>query len=94
MKAPFFDSLRTQQQTGYIVNAGSYPLARVPGLLFLVQSPTVGVGDISKRVDAFVTDYFATLSAMSVSDFESQRQALLVQLQEKPKNMSEQSMEF
>ena len=94
LKAPFFDSLRTQQQTGYIVNAGSYPLARVPGLLFLVQSPTVGVGDISKRIDTFVTEYFATLSVMSVADFESQRQALLVQLQERPKSMSEQSMEF
>ena len=94
LKAPFFHSLRTQQQTGYIVNAASFPMARVPGLVFLVQSPTVGVGDINKRIDAFIAGYFDELSAMDDATFENQRQALLLQLKEKPQNIAEQSMEF
>jgi insulysin len=94
LKADFFHSLRTEQQTGYIVNCASMPLARVPGLAFLVQSPTVGVGEIHRRVDAFIQQQYPVLEKMDDAGFEAHRQALMVQLSEKPKNLSEQALRY
>lgn len=94
LQSAFFQSLRTEQQLGYIVSGSYLPLARVPGVIFLVQSPTHGIGDINQRINAFIQQYFAVVSASDDKWFEEQRQALLTQLQEKPKNLSEQSIEF
>ncbi|HQQ63964.1 MAG TPA: insulinase family protein [Pseudomonadales bacterium] len=94
VKSAFFQSLRTEQQVGYIVNCAYLPMARVPGIAFLVQSPTRGVGDINKKVDAFIEEYFAFLNSRDDAWFEQQRQAVLTQLQEKPHNLAEQSMEY
>ncbi|HSC76904.1 MAG TPA: insulinase family protein [Pseudomonadales bacterium] len=92
--SPFFHSLRTQQQLGYIVSASYMPLARVPGISFLVQSPSTGVGDINQRADTFIREYFQFISAQNDAWFEQQKQALLTQLQEKPKSQAEQTAEF
>lgn len=92
LKAAFFNALRTEQQTGYIVNCASLPLARVPGIAFLVQSPVVGAGDIHHRINDFMKQYYQVIEQMPDEAFESQRQALLVQLSEKPKNLAEQAM--
>ncbi len=94
LKAPFFHALRTEQQLGYIVSAGYLPLARVPGLMFLVQSPTHGIGQIHQRADMFINEHFRFISSQDEQWFAQQRQALLTQLQEKPKNLSDQSVEF
>lgn len=94
IKSAFFQALRTEQQVGYIVNAAYLPMARVPGIAFLVQSPTHGVGDINKRVEDFIQAYFSFVSSQDDAWFEQQRQAVLTQLEEKPHNLVEQSMEF
>src|SRR5690606_30926925 len=39
LRTPFYDSLRTESQLGYVVNAGSLSLLKTSGLLFTVQSP-------------------------------------------------------
>ena len=92
LKSAFFNTLRTEQQTGYIVNCASMPLVRVPGIAFLVQSPSVGVGDIHRRIDDFLGKQYAVVEQMPESEFESQRQALLLQLEEKPKSLAEQAL--
>jgi secreted Zn-dependent insulinase-like peptidase len=94
IKSDFFQAIRTDQQVGYIVNCAYLPMARVPGIAFLVQSPTYGAGDINKRIDSFIHDYFAVLGKQDDASFEQQRQAVLTQLQEKPHNLAEQSMEY
>jgi len=43
LQSPFYSSLRTEQQLGYIVFLGSLQLKEVPGSVFVVQSPTVSV---------------------------------------------------
>ncbi|WP_315982825.1 hypothetical protein [Aliamphritea spongicola] len=40
MEAPFYTSLRTEQQLGYVVFATPLQMQDVPGLAFVVQSPT------------------------------------------------------
>lgn len=94
LAAPFFDSLRTEQQLGYIVGERYLPLVRVPGLTFLVQSPSYSAADISAKVDAFITHYYSVIDKKDAVWFEQQKRAVMVQLEEKPKNQSEQAEQF
>ena len=42
INAPFFKSIRTDQQLGYIVSGRNTKLENLPGLSFLIQSPKAG----------------------------------------------------
>ncbi|MEZ5539261.1 MAG: insulinase family protein [Pseudomonadales bacterium] len=90
----YFNSLRTEQQLGYIVTARYLPLTRVPGLAFLVQSPSHSAADIDEKSQEFIQKYFSTISQRDDAWFEQQKRALLVQLEDKPKNQSEQAERF
>ena len=94
LESPFFHSLRTEQQLGYVVGARYFPLLRVPGIIFMVQSPSHDIGDINRRIEQFIHEQFNFVAAQGDAWFEQQRQALLTQLQEKPKNQAEQTEEF
>lgn len=94
LAAPFFDHLRTEQQLGYIVSGSYSPLVRVPGLAFLVQSPSHSVEDVDARVDAFLQQYLSVIEKKDDAWFEQQKRALMVQLEEKPKNQAEQAALF
>ena len=94
LQSAFFHSLRTEQQLGYIVGARYSPLVRVPGITFLVQSPSHSLSDVNQRVDEFIVKQKEVISKKDDVWFEQQKQALLTQLQEKPKNLAEQSVEF
>jgi secreted Zn-dependent insulinase-like peptidase len=94
LASPFFDSLRTEQQLGYIVGARYLPLVRVPGLAFLVQSPSHGIAEINARADAFIKQYFSVIDKKDDAWFEQQKRAVMVQLQEKPKNQPDQAEQF
>jgi len=94
MSADFFHELRTQQQLGYVVYGRYYPLARVPGMIFLVQSPTHSAQQIDGRITTFLEEYAKTLAVMKPEQFERHRAALLLQLQESPKSLGEQGGEW
>jgi secreted Zn-dependent insulinase-like peptidase len=94
LAAPFFDSLRTEQQLGYIVGERYLPLVSVPGLTFLVQSPSHSIADINAKADAFINHYYSVMDKKDAAWFEQQKRAVMVQLEEKPKNQSEQAEQF
>jgi len=94
MGSDFFHELRTQQQLGYVVYGSYYPLARVPGLAFLVQSPSHSAQQIDSSMTAFLESYARTLATMKPEQFERHRAALLLQLQESPKSLAEQGGEW
>ena len=54
LDTPFYQQLRTEEQLGYIVNAGYSPLLEAPGIALVVQSPDVESGMIAERMDAFM----------------------------------------
>lgn len=94
IKAPFFNSLRTEQQLGYVVAAVDTSLQRVPGFGLLVQSPVADRAAINKAIDEFLQQFEKRLVEMPAAEFEQYRQGLLASLREKPKNLSEQSGRF
>lgn len=84
MQSPFYSSLRTEQQLGYIVFMGSMRLKEVPASVFVVQSPTASVGDIQKAVTQFITDFSHNIP----EDVEVFKQAVITKLLEAAPSLS------
>jgi insulysin len=84
MQSPFYSSLRTEQQLGYVVFMGSLRLKQVPASVFVVQSPTASVGEIQKAVTHFITDFGNKIP----EDVEVFKQAVITKLLEAAPSLS------
>lgn len=76
LDTPFYQQLRTEEQLGYIVNAGYSPLLEAPGIAFLVQSPDVESDTIAERIDVFIQAASERLDNLSNEDLAPSRQAV------------------
>ena len=94
LRSPFFSSLRTDQQLGYVVSAGIRRMDTQSGNLFLVQSPSAGVAHIENAVIEFLQDYLAQWDAMTEAAFEQQKAGLMTRLLEKDKNLNQRSRRY
>ncbi|WP_251976950.1 insulinase family protein [Salinicola avicenniae] len=88
---PFFATLRTDEQLGYIVNAGYAPLLDAPGLALLVQSPSVSSTTIGERMDAFLADFDSRIAALDEAQLAPYRQAVVQQLRQRDQSLSERA---
>ena len=84
MQSPFYSSLRTEQQLGYIVFMGSLRLRQVPGSVFVVQSPSTDVDGIKRAINLFIEEFAKQLP----TDIGIYQQAVTTQLLEKPSGLS------
>lgn len=84
MQSPFYSSLRTEQQLGYVVFMGSLRLKQVPASVFVVQSPTASVGEIQKAVTHFITDFGNNIP----EDVDVFKQAVITKLLEAAPSLS------
>ncbi|MFP4137394.1 MAG: insulinase family protein [Halomonas sp.] len=85
---PFYQRLRTEQQLGYVVNAGYSPLLDAPGLALLVQSPETESEAIGEHIDAFLDDFEGTLSTLEEDDLATYRQAVHAELTRRDTSLS------
>ena len=85
LRSPFFSSLRTDQQLGYVVSAGIRRMDTQSGNLFLVQFPSANVPHIENAVMVFLEQYIAQWDDMPESAFEQQKAGLITRLTEKDK---------
>ncbi|SHM12945.1 Secreted Zn-dependent peptidases, insulinase-like [Vreelandella subglaciescola] len=76
LQTPFYQRLRTQEQLGYIVNAGYYPLLEAPGLALVVQSPEADSATVAERMDVFMADITTRLNALDDATLAPYRQAV------------------
>ncbi|WP_016856348.1 insulinase family protein [Halomonas smyrnensis] len=76
LETPFYQQLRTEQQLGYVVNAGYRPLLDAPGLGFLVQSPGTDSATIQQRIDAFLSGFGERLGELDDAALAPYRQAV------------------
>ncbi len=83
----YFNELRTEQQLGYVVFASNATYKKVPGAVFVVQSPSASVQTIHEQTQKFLTSF----SLESEQEFDQHRQGLLVELMKSPKNLREQA---
>ena len=91
---PFFNTIRTEQQLGYVVFAGARPIEKHPGVVFVVQSPKLDPVGIEQRVDAFLTEQVARLKQLSDEELQQYRQGLIGDLLKKDDNLDERSGRF
>ena len=89
IKEPFFSTLRTKQQTGYIVYSFPEEVERKLFNLFTVQSNTHDVRDLLARFEAFIEGYLQELGKTELSEeqFEAIKNAQIQKLKEPAKNV-------
>lgn len=94
MQSDFYTRLRTEKQLGYVVVSGAYPVRDTPGVFFLVQSPVAGAGALQQEIADYLQMATASVDGLSQQGFERQRDALILRLEEQPKNLLEQSGKY
>lgn len=87
----FFNSLRTQQQTGYIVfSAGEEMIGQLLNF-FGVQSNTHDTRDLLARFELFIESYLKEIETIEIPSvrFNIIKNALIEQMRQPPKNLDE-----
>lgn len=87
---PGFDQLRTKEQLGYVVFTGVRAGPTTYGFRALIQSEKTPQY-LEWRIDEFLTNFAATLAAMSETEFESHKRSLINKRLEKPKNLDQET---
>lgn len=87
---PFFDTLRTKAQLGYIVFGGSKHENGVSGMRFLIQSNRVdSAAELVEKTEAFLASFVQALADMPAEQFAAQVKACMIKSSEADKNLSE-----
>ena len=94
ISAPYYQWLRTEKKLGYIVSASPFPQNSVPGLIFIVQSPTADSSAIMNETELFFNDFTQQLADLTLEEFEDHKQGLISRLVSKKKNMAEKVGHF
>jgi insulysin len=93
LSSDFFEQLRTDQQLGYVVSAFYWPLLEVPGLAFMVQSPTASSVAVADAVQQFL-ETSAGPEGVTAEQFSRHQQALINDVLQPHKNLAEESEFF
>ena len=94
MSAPYYKSIRTDQQLGYVVGTAASETEKVPSMAFYVQSPKAGPAELVRRIDKFNKGFMDELKAMSDSDFASHKEGLINSIMQKENMMVNRSVRY
>ena len=94
LRSPFFSSLRTDQQLGYVVSAGNRRIEQRNSLIFIVQSPAKGVDHLEQATLAFMDEFTKNWANMSDAEFEQHKAGLLNRVLQIDKNLGQRSQRF
>ena len=94
LSAPFYNSLRTEKQLGYVVSAFANNVDLVPGLAMLVQSPVANEGGLRREFELFIAAFTKDVEELTEADLQRYKDSLLSNLTEKPKNLDELNGRF
>lgn len=89
ISAPFYNSIRTQKQLGYVVSAFPFHINRVPGICMIAQSPVATASELLLEFNKFNQDFTKQVDQLSLEQLEKHKAALLVNLEKAPNNLSE-----
>lgn len=90
LQPAFFDSLRTEQQLGYVVAVVPLPLRTLEGSAFVVQSPATRELELLAGIQAFLYARQPLISAQLAEN----REAVARRLREPARSMAEQAERF
>lgn len=91
MKGPFFSTLRTKQQTGYIVRSSAEEIEQHLFDTFAVQSNTHEGRDLIARFELFIEGFLQELGKTEITQeqFETFKKTFLTMLRQPPQSMAE-----
>lgn len=91
MKEPFFSTLRTKQQTGYIVLTKPEELELHLFNVFAVQSNTHDGRDLLARFELFIESFLQEIdkTEVPIERFEKIKRALITSLRQPPQSMTD-----
>ncbi len=90
LQPAFFQTLRTEQQSGYLVAVLPLPLLQLEGSLLLVQSPDVSEAELQQRVDKFLDEQIPLIKR----SFAQNQSSLVASLQQSARSISEQNNRY
>jgi secreted Zn-dependent insulinase-like peptidase len=91
LRSPYFSSLRTDQQLGYVVSAGNRRIEKRNSLIFIVQSPAKGADHLEQATIGFLDAFVADWDGMSNAEFEQHKAGLINRLLQTDKNLGQRS---
>ena len=91
LKPAYFNSLRTEQQFGYIVYANVSVMQRLGGMVFIVQSPTKTPQQIEAATREFFRQSLSVVQNMTLEEYSQHQQALVAALSQPPQNLTEEA---
>lgn len=80
LTSDYYNQIRTEKQLGYIVFATNFELLEVPGLAFIVQSPSTSGADLLEETRAFIDKAVETLAALSEPDLAKHKSSVIANL--------------
>lgn len=91
LEAPFYTTMRTEKQLGYVVGTNIMHMNRVPGVGLYIQSPHSSVQQLEQYINEFLIGFEETLTSLNEVDLQRFKSALLANIEEKPHNVLEQA---
>ena len=88
---PYYQSLRTDQQFGYVVYAAPTVFERMPGLTFIVQSPVADAGTLYEATNHMLASFNQEAQSMSAETFAQHKVALASQINRPHQNLAKAS---
>ncbi|MCJ8339605.1 MAG: insulinase family protein [Pseudomonadales bacterium] len=90
----YYSELRTEQQLGYIVFASPMSLEKLPGLAFVVQSPTASPEQIESSNNQFLAEFAGQLAAIKPAELERYKQSIIARYNTQERNIYQRSARF
>ena len=87
--SPYYQTLRTEAQVGYIVSAFAFNLLDAPALGFSVQSNTHSVSDVFARTEAFLSSYAKALIELSDDTYKATQAGLIARILKEETQLSD-----
>lgn len=94
LSSDYYATIRTDKQLGYIVFATSYDMLDVPGIGFIVQSPTATSDVLLQHTQTFLQDQLAALSSLAPEEFSRHKAAVISRLEKKDSTLYERSNRY
>ncbi len=96
ISTPFFDTLRTKQQVGYMVHSFSREYEKQLFTCFLVQSNSCSTRDLLSRYELFNEEFLSTLGTaeLDLEKFNLLKQALITNYRQPPVSISDKGQEL
>jgi secreted Zn-dependent insulinase-like peptidase len=94
LSSPFFDVLRTERQLGYVVYSTPVSILEVPGLAFVVQSPTTGPEALADHIERFLRDHAGVVESMDEQTLGRHRASVISRILEREPRLDVRSARY